>query len=277
MPELPEVETIVKGLKQNIVGKRVVGIERSKKKFRNNELGVVLDALYGRKIINVTRRAKYILIQFEEISGIEPVLVIHLGMSGRLLFKAKCIPAKHDHLILELDSREFVVFNDPRRFGCILLFENMRALNSNKIFIESGFEPLSEEFTPKLLGKLLAASKMNIKSFLLDGRKIAGIGNIYASEALFDAGIAPLRKATSITDIEVKKLHLAIIEVLESAIKSGGSTLRDYVRSDGDIGGFQHKFKVYGKKGTPCFICSKPLEMSRISGRSTFFCKSCQK
>jgi formamidopyrimidine-DNA glycosylase len=177
---------------------------------------------------------------------------------------------KHDHLILGLGDHT-LVFNDPRRFGLIDYTENIRDLDK-----KCGIEPLDAEFTVDALRSLLAKCSKNIKNFLLDGTKIAGIGNIYASEALYDSGIHPLRAANTLKPSETRELHKNIITVLKAAIKSGGSTLRDYVRSDGDVGGFQHHFKVYGKNGEQCGKCGNSIEKLVISGRSTFLCPKCQ-
>lgn len=279
MPELPEVETIVQGLRENILGKRIVSISRSEKKFRKPDLEVGLSSVQDAVVRDVKRRAKYILIYLQSrVSSLEQmILVVHLGMSGKLLFQKKYNPQKHDHMVLTLGGGECVVFNDPRRFGSIMFFTNEEALLESDVFKNLGFEPLDEEFTAEALGEILLHSRKNIKSVLMDGNKIVGVGNIYASEALFESQISPVRVAGSISVSERKRLHTAIIGVLKDAINSGGSTLRDYVRSDGDVGGFQHKFKVYGRKGMSCFMCNNVIGMVRIGGRSTFFCSKCQK
>lgn len=278
MPELPEIETIVRGLKENILGKRIIIINRSDKKFRNPDLENGLSSIQGAVVCDIKRRAKYILIYLQtEAKAAEQILVIHLGMSGKLLFKSGYDPKKHDHLVLGLANGEYIVFNDPRRFGSIMYFANEDALADSEAFGKLGIEPLDHEFTDAAFERILTSSSKKIKSVLMDASKIVGVGNIYASEALFEAHISPQRRASSVSSTEGEKLRIAIINVLKDAINSGGSTLRDYVRVGGDVGGFQHKFKVYGRKGQPCLVCGAPIEMVRIEDRSTFFCSQCQK
>ncbi len=270
MPELPEVETVVRGLRDQIVGKKIQGVVLSDKKLRK-QYPSNLSAIAGSRVVSVERRSKYILITLNN----NDVIVVHLGMSGKLLFGSKIPENKHDHVKISLGS-ENLVYNDPRRFGLVTLIP-ANDLEKNELFCELGIEPLTDEFDYKYLKKLVKNKTGTIKTFIMNAKYIVGVGNIYASESLFYAGIDPMRKPSSLTDSELKKLVDSIKKVLIAAIDSGGSTLRDYVRSNGDVGGFQHEFAVYGKKGESCKLCGTKIAMVRIAGRSTFYCNKCQK
>ncbi len=269
MPELPEVETVVRGLRDQIIGKKVKEIVLSDKKLRKQYPSNFSD-IVGSRVVSVERRSKYILITLNDNN----VIVVHLGMSGKLLFGSKIPENKHDHVKISLGS-ENLVYNDPRRFGLVTLIP-VNDLENDELFCDLGIEPLTEQFDYKCLKKLVKNKTGNIKTFIMNAKYIVGVGNIYASESLFYAGIDPLRQPKSLTDVELQKLVLNIKKVLQAAINSGGSTLRDYVRSNGDVGSFQHEFAVYGKKGKPCKTCGTKIEIIKIAGRSTFFCGKCQ-
>jgi formamidopyrimidine-DNA glycosylase len=284
MPELPEVETVCRGLSENILGLNVFSVEVYAEKLRD-----FIPADLNKKILNYTitkieRKAKYILIYLTpNVNFQSQVLIIHLGMSGRLTIQDEVYERKkHDHVILKLNSENGVrqqyllVFNDARRFGVITLTD-LENLSQHKLFRKLGLEPLSKEFTVAKLKALFKNRNKNIKNTLMDASLIVGIGNIYASEALFRSGIHPERTASSLTDKDIKKLHEQIIITLEDAIRAGGSTLKDFSKANGESGYFQYQFKVYGREGLPCFTCKTLIQRIVQGGRSSFFCSKCQK
>jgi formamidopyrimidine-DNA glycosylase len=230
-------------------------------------------------VTGLSRRAKYILIHF----GRE-ILVIHLGMSGRMNvhhdmkgYKLE----KHDHMVMIMKDGAGAVFNDPRRFGMVLLLEESE-LAAHKSFKALGPEPLDKNFTGELLYEAIHRKRAPIKTVLLDQHVVAGIGNIYACEALFAAGIDPRKQAADVSKKKAHELCAAIKDVLKRAIAAGGSSLKDYRQADGSLGYFQHGFKVYDREGEPCPSCKKGGKSSVIqritqAGRSTFYCPSCQK
>jgi len=279
VPELPEVETVCRGLAKPLVGARIVAAAAHRADLRAplpRNLGA---KLIGCRISSVSRRAKYILIALDN----QQTLLLHLGMSGRIVLSKDDAPLqKHDHISLSFDNGWHARFNDPRRFGYCDLVASQDIYN-HKLLSDLGVEPLSADFTPPKLASLLRGRKTPIKSALLDQRLVVGIGNIYACEALFGAGIDPQRHAGSCTSSEIKKLTKAIRNVLEAAIKAGGSSLRDYVQADGELGYFQHHFAVYGHEGDPCPGCrcdlarTKGIRRITQAGRSTFYCATKQK
>jgi formamidopyrimidine-DNA glycosylase len=277
MPELPEVETVCRGLSGNILGLKVSSVEVYAEKLRDF---IPLDL--NKKILNHTitkieRKAKYILIHLAANANSQSqVLIIHLGMSGRLTIQDEVYERKkHDHVILKLNSL-LLVFNDARRFG-IFTLTDLENLSRHKLFRKLGLEPLSSDFTVAKLKALFKNRNKNIKNTLMDASLIVGIGNIYASEALFRSGIHPERTASSLSDKDIKKLHEQIIITLEDAIRAGGSTLKDFSKANGESGYFQYQFKVYGREGLPCFICKTLIQRIVQGGRSSFFCSKCQK
>lgn len=267
MPELPEVETVRTELEMNIIGKVVdeVDIRRDKIRIPVPDLS----ELVGKKISRIERRAKYLIIHFAKYKD---ALVIHLGMSGKILLGTEMKRKKHDHVVFIFKDGSEMVFNDARRFGLVTL----KSL-SEKLFEHLGPEPFVEEFNAKYLGEKLKPRKTPIKVTLLDQTLVVGVGNIYAAEALFRSRINPELPANEVLKAKLNPLITNIRNVLNEAIESGGSTLRDYVRSSGDTGYFQHKFLVYGKTGKPCEVCKTPIKKIVQAGRSTFYCSKCQK
>lgn len=269
MPELPEVQTVVSGLASTIVGKKIATCYSSGQTFRGRKMVIESEQIVGSTVTGCLRRAKYILIALS--NGY--TLLVHLGMSGKILVDNQAL--KHDHLILTFTDGSTLRFNDPRRFGVAKLTESS-CLGQEPLLKNLGVEPLEAEFNVEALSAICRARRAPIKSVLLNANLVVGIGNIYASEALFESGILPTREANSLKDVELKRLYSSIVSVLKAAINSGGSTLRDYVRVGGDAGYFQHQFKVYGKQGKPCSVCDSPIQKIVISNRSTFFCNACQ-
>lgn len=270
MPELPEIETIVRGLHQTVLGVKILGLKLSGKKLRSRSIADFSSQIKSKTIQSVFRRGKYIIIALQSAGNI----IIHLGMSGKLLVGHDIKPNPHDHARILLADGNSIVFNDPRRFGIITYTAQ---LASSPLLQKLGIEPLTQDFNPKQLGNILAKRKAPIKSVLMNASLIVGIGNIYVCESLFRSGIHPQRPACTLTQTEIMKLVPAIKAVLEEAIASGGSTLRDYVSSKGDVGGFQHNFAVYNRKDKPCLKCGNKVKILKIAGRSTYYCQNCQK
>jgi len=276
MPELPEVETVRRGLAPHFEGRCIerVTLRRDGLRFPFPEgMGQVLT---GRRVLDVGRRAKFLLFQLED----DPVLIAHLGMSGRFrVFGGDRPPLdKHDHVVFELSDGCQVRYNDPRRFGFMDLVADGQA-SAHPMLASLGPEPVFPALTGTQLAKRLAGRQGPIKSALLDQGVIAGVGNIYACEALFDAGISPRRKGRTVAGRRAERLAGAIGDVLEAAIDAGGSSLRDHRQPSGEWGYFQHAFKVYGREGETCPRCGSGRPIKRIvqSGRSTFFCSACQR
>ena len=292
MPELPEVETVRRGLEPAMVGARIEKVELRRKDIRFPFPPKFRERLTGRRISALARRAKYLLFALD--SG--ETLIGHLGMSGsfRIEDAETAIPGafhrerskdpKHDHVILHLDNGKKVTYNDPRRFGFFDLVAS-DALGSHPRLIGLGDEPLAPDFDAGRLAGLFRGSRAPLKSALLDQRRIAGLGNIYACEALFRAKLSPLRPAGILANAggrptaAARALTRAIHSVLEEAIEAGGSTLRDHRRTDGDLGYFQHTFAVYDREGLRCLRprCGGTIARVAHSGRSTFYCPRCQK
>ena len=275
MPELPEVETIARGLTARLLGKRLLSFKLNRRDLRNPVPPGLKAKLEGRRVTAITRRAKYILFHFEG-GG---VLIAHLGMSGRLvLADAGNAPAPHDHAVLGFEGGVELRFNDARRFG-LLDYATENDLAAHKLFRHLGPEPLAPEFDGALLAKLLKGKKTSIKAALLDQRVVAGLGNIYVSESLYGAALSPRRLARTVQGERAIQLAQAIRDVLARAIAAGGSSLRDYVQASGELGYFQHHWSVYGKEGEPCPRCDCSIGIKRIvqGGRSTFYCAKRQR
>jgi formamidopyrimidine-DNA glycosylase len=290
MPELPEVETVRAGLAPTLEAHRLIKVDARRADLRVPFPRGFAKRLTGRRVVRLTRRAKYLLAELDN----GETLIMHLGMSGRFTvyerghvftpgeYALEAVEpdsgnGRHDHVVFETDRHARVVYTDHRRFGLMLLAKT-DALDKHPLFKGMGPEPLSKAFTPALLSAALKGKRTPIKAALLDQRVVAGLGNIYVCEALYESGISPKRLASTVAGARAERLVPAIKEVLKEAIAAGGSTLRDYVRTDGQLGYFQHRFKVYDREGEPC---PKPGcgTVKRIvqSGRSTFYCPKCQR
>lgn len=271
MPELPEVETVVRGLAKSLQGKRITAIVAARKNLRI-PFPANLKDIEGARIEKIFRRAKYILLG---LSGGD-ALIIHLGMSGRMTVNPDK-KEKHDHMVMTLQDGTTAVFNDARRFGLVALCKTAE-IDKHKFFCHLGPEPLDRQFTAEYLAAKLKGKKVAVKQAIMDQCLVVGVGNIYAAEALYQAGIDPRRSGASLTKAEIARLVAAIRDVLKRAIAAGGSSLRDYVQADGKLGYFQHHWAVYGKEGEKCPKCKKPC-IKRITqgGRSTFYCHVRQK
>jgi formamidopyrimidine-DNA glycosylase len=270
MPELPEVETVRRGLALKISGRRIVRAELRRADLRRPFPAALAARLDGARIGALGRRGKYILVELDD----DGLLLLHLGMSGRLTVGSKTLPAgPHDHVLLTLDDGAVIRFNDARRFGTIDYLRRDEAAR-HPLLAGLGPEPLEENFDGAYLTAKLAGKSTPIKSALLDQRIVAGLGNIYACEALYRARLSPRRLAASVAGVRAARLVAAIRSVLGEAIAAGGSSLRDYVRADGELGYFQHHWAVYGREGEPCPGCDCAAGVRRIvqSGRSTFYC-----
>lgn len=301
MPELPEVETVKRGLAPHLEGQTIAGVTLNRPDLRLPFPQRMAERVQGASILPLSRRAKYLLIPLS--TG--ETLVLHLGMSGRVVveqgeqadgpgrfyYKAGVAPpapdgrstargadrlVQHDHALIALSSGARLIFNDPRRFGFMLLHASEK-LGELPAFAGLGVEPLGNDFSQAALKALLKGRKTPVKLALLDQRLIAGLGNIYVCEALFRARIHPARAAGALSEKEIAALFPAIRQVLEEAIEAGGSTLRDYRSADGALGYFQHSFAVYGREGEACTACGAPLVRTAQGGRSTFYCEACQR
>lgn len=292
MPELPEVETVRRGLQPVMEGALIRKVEQRRPDLRFPFPENFVEALTGRRIVSLGRRAKYLIIHVDR----DPVLICHLGMSGSFRIRSgenddvvgdfhyeRSKNEAHDHVVFHLEDRagayQRVIFNDPRRFG-FMLFTDAGSLDSHPSLAGLGVEPTGNALDGQLLSQLLGAKRTPIKTALLDQRLIAGLGNIYVCEALWRTGINPAREAGSIAaDASLcEQLSSAIREVIAEAIEAGGSSLRDHVQTDGSMGYFQHSFRVYDRTGQPCLRpgCEGTIGRMVQGGRSTFYCTSCQ-
>ncbi len=277
MPELPEVETVMRGLARCLQGQTILRAELRRPDLRWACPPHLAARLSGARVLGFRRRGKYILAR---LSGGESLL-LHLGMSGRIAIGPEAAqPTPHEHLVLHTATSR-LAFIDPRRFGSLDLVPTA-AEDAHRLLAVLGPEPLAADFTADVLGGRLAGKRTPIKAALLDQRVVAGLGNIYVSEALFRAGISPRRVAVTIPGARAARLVPAIRATLTEAIAAGGSSLRDYVQPNGELGYFQHAWKVYGREGEPCERCPGPPACRGIarlvqSGRSTFLCKRTQR
>jgi len=270
MPELPEVETTIRGLRSVLDGARLSHVEPRRADLRRAIPVDLRQRLTGATVTGLSRRAKYGLIDTDR----GDTLVFHLGMSGRWRVDPADI-GTHDHLLIETEEGRRLALCDPRRFGSLDLVETAQ-LDVFPPFAALGPEPLGPDFTGRYLHGRLAGRIAPIKAMLLDQRIVAGLGNIYVCEALHMAKIAPTREAGSLSRAKLDSLVDAIHVVLEAAIEAGGSSLRDYARPDGELGYFSKQWRVYGREGEPCG-CGRPVQRRVDSGRSTFFCEKCQR
>jgi formamidopyrimidine-DNA glycosylase len=269
MPELPEVETTRRGLAPWLEGRRIAAVTLRRPDLRWPIPEEITRLLPGQPVLGLRRRAKYLLLDTQPGSAL-----LHLGMSGQLRMVAPTMPVgRHDHVDLVLDSGQVLRFTDPRRFGCLLwqpqgeLHELLRGL---------GPEPLSSGFTAEQLFARSRTRSASIKTFLMDQATVVGVGNIYAAEALFQAGIRPGRAAGQVSLGRYARLVEAVQQVLAQAIEAGGTTLKDFIHPDGQPGYFQQSLFVYGRAGQPCFTCGRPLKSNRLGQRATVWCGRCQ-
>jgi formamidopyrimidine-DNA glycosylase len=276
VPELPEVETVRRRLEPVLLGRRLEGVEiRDSRLTRPFDPTEVAAELKGERVAAVDRRGKYVVVRFE--SG--RALLIHLRMTGNLLHGAggSVLPEHDRHLraVVRLDDGSDVVYRDVRRFGTWLLVEPEEA----EAYLQArlGREPLAPAFTARRLGEALEGRRAPVKAVILDQRRLAGVGNIYADEALWRARIHPQRPAGGLDDEELRALHRGIRAALKAGIARQGATLRDYRTPDGGLGRMQHEFKVYGREGEPCERCGRPIEKIRAAGRGTWYCPGCQR
>lgn len=275
MPELPEVETVKRGLLAHIKNARMERVLVRFGQLRSPIPDNIEQVMEGATITDITRRSKYML--WELSNGF--TMLSHLGMSGR--FNMYDTPPevykKHEHVVWFLADGRVLAYEDPRRFGVIDVMKNTEAAQ-HKLLASLGPEPLSRQFSARYLQAALAKRKQAIKPVLMDAKLVVGVGNIYASEACFRAGIDPHRPASDVAKsaLNCNELAAVIKQVLKEAIDSGGSSLRDFWHVEGGGGYFQHRFFVYGRDGEDCLQCDQTIEFSKQAGRSTFFCKKCQ-
>lgn len=295
MPELPEVETVVRGLRETLADRCIASVELRRKNLRIPFPKGFAKSLEGRRVLGIFRRAKYILVSLDGGN----YLLVHLGMTGRFTV----LPAKgtakdlgrfyeeassagnangrHDHVVFTLDQGTRIVYSDHRRFGLMDLVSESQ-ISRHKLLKDIGVEPLGNDFSAGYLAVRFAGKKAPLKSALLDQRIIAGLGNIYACEALHRTKLSPKRRAGTLVrcgkpDERLEFLVRHIRNVLTEAIAAGGSTLQDFAHTDGESGAFQQRFAVYDREGEPCPGCGKPIKRLVQSGRSTFYCAACQK
>ena len=268
MPELPEVETIRSSLEVNLKARITTVEARREDVIKRREFP--LEELVGLTITGLKRRGKYLILGLDG----SRVLVVHLGMSGRfyMLPEAEKVTAAHVHFIIHLDNGNKLIYQDPRRFGKIWLCQG-----EDDLFDHMGVEPLSRQFSQEYLTSVCAHRKVAIKTLLLNQNLIAGLGNIYADEALFKAGIRGTRPAGTLSQEEIKRLRLAIVKVLRHSIRERGTTFRDFRDGYNRSGGFQNSLAVYGRTGQSCHVCGGIINKEQIGGRSSHYCENCQK
>jgi formamidopyrimidine-DNA glycosylase len=271
MPELPEVETTRRGIAQAVTGKVIENVIVREPRLRWRLPKEFSNQLQGQRIREVRRRAKYLLMDLDR-----GCLIVHLGMSGNFRVVATDTAAiKHDHIDIVLDSKQLLRFNDPRRFGS--MHYTTGDPNEHLLLKKLAPEPLSDAFDATYLVKKARRRKVVVKQFIMNANLVVGVGNIYASESLFRAGIRPSRAAGRVKQVELAKLVKAIKAVLSDAIRAGGTTLRDYVNADGAPGYFKQKLFVYERAGEPCRKCKTPIKQLRHGQRSTYYCPMCQR
>ena len=270
MPELPEVETVLRGVAPRVVGREIARVVVRQRRLRGAPIPADFQKrVRGRRILSAARRGKWMIFHWER-GG----LLIHLGMSGALLVAPRPPGEKHEHLGFQLDDGAHLIFRDPRRFGRVECFcggaENHPALS------RLGPEPLSRAFNGKALAGGLRGRGATVKTALMDGKAVAGVGNIYAGEALFRAGVHPQTPSGSLSAAQCDSLSREIKKTLREAIRAGGSTIRDFVNDEGEPGWFQTKWKVYGRENLPCRKCGATIRRMVVSQRSAFYCPRCQ-
>lgn len=299
MPELPEVENLRTGLERVIIGQKITNVKASKPKLVSGKGNLrtpslkkqkeFIDGIKGEKFLAVERRAKNLIFKLSH----NKIILVHLKMSGQFVYISKDnfgkvegghpielsetkLPNKHTHVIFELE-RGVLYYNDTRMFGYLLYYPNLKAFESENHFQLYGVEPLSKDFTIKYFTDILKNKTGKIKVVLMDQKIVTGLGNIYADETLFESGIRPDRKASSLSKIEAEKLYKAIIRIIARAVKVGGSSVATYKLLDNSKGNYAREHKVYGKNGQRCSVCKVHLKKVIMGGRTTIFCPKCQK
>lgn len=281
MPELPEVETVKRAIADAALAHRIADVLTSDKKMRWPIPKNIKNQTTGLTIHSLERRGKYILLNMGDTHQ-TLTMILHLGMSGSIRLYPRgsnAEPKKHDHLTIRTESAESgvtLVLNDPRRFGGVQLIAT-EAAQTHPLLNKLGVEPLGADLNPEMLARAFKNKSTTIKTALLDQRIIAGIGNIYASEALFRAGVSPKRLAKNLAKAKLPLLTKAIKSVLEEAIAQGGTSLKDHIQPGGEIGYFAQSLDVYGRTGEPCRQCSGSIKEIRQAGRASFYCPKCQK
>lgn len=272
MPELPEVESVVSGIRPDVVGKTIEKTEILLERLIKTDLKEFKEKVTGSKITSVERRGKYILIYLDN----QYILVVHLRMTGALIFfdANKEINESHGRIKFILNDGSVLVYSDSRTLGTLDLIADIQEMSG---LAGLGPEPLSKEFSSKYLQENIKDRRGSIKGLLLDQKIIAGLGNIYVDESLFRSGIRPDRSGMTLTKKEIEKLHKEIRAVISEALGQGGTTFRDYRNGRGESGNFQTRLKVYGQDGKDCTICNNKVEKTRVAGRGTHFCSQCQK
>jgi formamidopyrimidine-DNA glycosylase len=276
MPELPEVEVICRGIRPFLKGRTVEAIYHNGKHLRHEVPILNMDeALTNNRIVDIERRAKYLLLHFDTSA----LLIIHFGMTGNLgIFSSGSPVAKHDHVRFLLDNETELRFNDTRRFGSMHIIGPEEQIDIEKTFFKTtGPEPFSDNFSGEYLQKLARGKSQPVKAFIMTNQTVAGVGNIYANESLFAAGIRPSRKVNNISLKSWNRLVAKIRKVLAHAISCGGSTISDFVNASQERGYFQMNFKVYDKNGENCSFCSATIIKCTIGGRASYYCPKCQK
>lgn len=271
MPELPEVETTRRGIAPLLEGQRITAIKVRERRLRWPVPGQLEQLAAERRVTEVTRRAKYLLLHLDDGNCI----LLHLGMSGSLrVLPERTTPSRHDHVDIVF-GEQCLRLRDPRRFGAVLWCS--QPPHTHPLLVDLGPEPLSDEFDGKYLHRIARHRRLAIKQLLMNGRIVVGVGNIYANEALFGAGINPSRAANRISRARCNRLSDEVKQVLARAIAEGGTTLRDFRREDGRPGYFRIQLNVYGRGGQPCVSCGRPLTETRLGQRSTVYCARCQR
>jgi len=270
MPELPEVETTLAGIQPFLKNAEITGLVVRNASMRWPVPVAELQTLVGQTVLRCERRAKYILITTQK-----GTVLLHLGMSGSLRALSKeVLASKHDHVDIELNNQTVIRLNDPRRFGCCLFLQG--DVMRHKLLADLGPEPLRENFDGAYLFRLSRKRNVPVKNFIMDGKVVVGVGNIYASESLFMAGIRPTLKANKVSQKRYDVLAKAIKQVLSKAIEAGGTTLNDFTQVDGKPGYFRHELQVYGRADEPCKQCQASVKSQVIGQRNTFYCAECQ-
>jgi formamidopyrimidine-DNA glycosylase len=270
MPELPEVETVRRGLAGAVVGRSIVAVSVHERRLRRPLAPSFATALVGRRIVGVRRRAKYILLDLDDGT----VWLVHLGMTGTLVVTPADAPLRrHTHVVVTLDDGRSLRFHDPRRFGLMRVGREAALVELAGL----GVEPLDEAFTPALLHRRARTQRRAVKSLLMDQGFVAGLGNIYVNEILFAAGVRPRRRTSRVSRREAERIVAATGAVLGRAIAARGSSISDYRDERGEPGAFQHTFAVYERAGAPCLTCGAAIRRVVIIGRSSYYCPSCQR